>query len=182
MTNSRPRRKRCRFCKELFHPDPRLASRQYACSKPSCQKARKHTKQKKWFKRNPHYFQGRYPNTKKWLEAHPGYLKQYRCNHPEAVRRDNEKRKFRHRGAKKAYADIQVALSLQGHILKTLKPILAPIFNADIQVAFWKQLIIISMVSVSYLARTRADIQVPIAFSKSPRYPGRHDCKTNPGS
>ncbi len=40
------RRQRCRFCGELFHPDPRLKGKQYACSAPQCQLERKRAKQR----------------------------------------------------------------------------------------------------------------------------------------
>ncbi len=182
MTPSRPRRKRCRFCQELFLPDSRPGSRQYACSNPSCQRERKHQNQKKWLERNPGYFQGRYPNTKKWLDAHPGYLKEYRRKHTEAIRQDNEKRKIRHREAQKRRADIQVAISLQQPIIQTLtSPLFSP-QNADIQVAFWREVIIISILSATYLARARADIQDAIAFPTAAAYPGFHDSKTYSGS
>lgn len=180
MTPSPRRRKRCRFCKELFLPDPRPGARQYACAKPSCQKERKHRNQKTWLKRRPGYFKGRYPNTRKWLQAHPGYLQQYRRKHPQALQRDNIYRKIRHREAQKRRADIQVALSLQRPIRQTLTSSLFPHSNADIQDPFWRQVIIISLFSAAYLARARADIQDPIAFASSSPYPYLHDYETCP--
>jgi len=182
MTPSPPRRKRCRFCKELFLPDPRPGKRQYACAKPACQKERKHCNQKAWLKRNPRYFKGRYPNTRKWLQAHPGYLRQYRRNHPQALHRDNQYRKIRHREAQRRRADIQVALSLQEPITQTLTSSLFPQANADIQDPFWRQVIIISLFSASYLTRARADIQDSIAFASSSLYPFFHDYKTCPAT
>jgi hypothetical protein len=34
----RGKRRRCRFCNQLFAPDPRLKGRQIACSAPDCQR------------------------------------------------------------------------------------------------------------------------------------------------
>ena len=83
------RRTRCRFCRELFTPDPRLKGNQYACSAAECQHERKQANQRRWLARQPGYFTGRYPNTKDWLRSHPGYVVGYRRDHPDQVERDN---------------------------------------------------------------------------------------------
>jgi len=68
----------CMICNDSFKPDPRVGDRQKACSKLSCQQKRKQRNQDAWSSRNPGYFKGRYPNTKAWLEVHPGYLQTWR--------------------------------------------------------------------------------------------------------
>jgi hypothetical protein len=73
---------RCPYCRRLFNPNPRTKDRQKVCSRAECQKKRKRDSQKKWCKKNPTYFQGHYPRVKKWRDAHPGYLKNYRRNNP----------------------------------------------------------------------------------------------------
>jgi hypothetical protein len=78
----------CEICNESFTPDPRVGDRQHVCSKLSCQQERKRRSQAAWLNRNPGYFKGRYPNTKEWLEAHPGYLRTYRQQRRITVRRD----------------------------------------------------------------------------------------------
>jgi len=88
--------KRCRYCRRLFKPNPRTAYEQRACSSAECQKKRKKDAQKKWLKKNPKYFQGRYPQVKEWLDEHPGYLKEYRRNnrnHTGTVKRRTKKRR-----------------------------------------------------------------------------------------
>jgi hypothetical protein len=41
-------RKRCPFCRCLFTPDGRVASRQWACTKADCQARRRQHTQKQW--------------------------------------------------------------------------------------------------------------------------------------
>lgn len=152
----RPRRRnRCRFCEALFSPDPRLKSRQFACSKPQCQKARKRANDKQWLEKHPGYFRGRYYNTKAWLKAHPGYLKGYRRDHPEAVERDNDARKKRRSLAKELRADIQDSRLLEVPILKALKPHLQSPPGADIQDSSLSQAVFISVVSPPLARRLR---------------------------
>ena len=58
--------KQCHFCGRYFRPDPRVGSRQKACWRDPCRKARKILAQHRWTERNPGYFRGRYPYVKKW--------------------------------------------------------------------------------------------------------------------
>jgi hypothetical protein len=51
--SKRRSRKRCPFCEELFWPDPRTRGRQWACSKPACQKQRRRESQRRWRAKNP---------------------------------------------------------------------------------------------------------------------------------
>ena len=46
------RRKRCPFCRCLFWPDRRTEWRQWACSKESCQAARRKESQQRWRSKN----------------------------------------------------------------------------------------------------------------------------------
>jgi hypothetical protein len=58
--------KRCLFCGRYFTPDYRLKDRQKSCGRPECRKARKKKAQESWTKKNPGYFQGRYPYVRAW--------------------------------------------------------------------------------------------------------------------
>ncbi len=89
------KQKRCRYCRDLFRPDPRVRNQQIACGQASCRRARKREAQQKWVEKNPDYFSGRYPNTQEWLKEHPGYLRVYKETHPEYVRRNRIKQKQR---------------------------------------------------------------------------------------
>jgi hypothetical protein len=169
------RRRRCRFCSQLFLPDPRLKERQSACSSPDCQRQRKEAGQERWLARNPGYFDGRYPKIKAWLCSHPGYLARYRREHPEKVESDNQARKRRRMRAGTTRADIQVARSLQVPVQKAVTPALAGPTSAAIQEPLLSQVIAISLLSAACLTRARADIQAPIASGAPDGYPPRHE-------
>lgn len=51
-----PKKKRCRFCRRAFRPDPRQGSRQRACSAAACQQERRAETQARWRAKNPDYF------------------------------------------------------------------------------------------------------------------------------
>ncbi len=53
------RQKRCCVCKDPFWPHPRVGTRQRACRKPECQKARRAETQKAWREKNPDYWTAR---------------------------------------------------------------------------------------------------------------------------
>ena len=103
------KRKRCRYCKRLFIPDPRVGERQKTCGDPLCQKAHKAKNNTRWRGRNPDYFKNDYPRIKGWLDQHPGYLKQYRQSHPGYVKKNREARRLRYR-RKRLRVDIQAEI------------------------------------------------------------------------
>lgn len=53
------------------------------CGSEECKKWRKREVDRLWQEANPTYFQERYPETRKWLDEHPGYQARYRDEHPE---------------------------------------------------------------------------------------------------
>ena len=57
---SRARRRKCRNCKALFHPEPRNAYHQCFCSQNECRTASKRAAQRKWSRKpaNQDYFRG----------------------------------------------------------------------------------------------------------------------------
>lgn len=52
------RKRPCSICRRWFRPDPRVGRRQWACTKPECQQARRGKTQANWRARNPDYFTG----------------------------------------------------------------------------------------------------------------------------
>lgn len=113
---SRNRKRRCPYCNAIYFPDPRIKDRQRACKEQECQRRRKRESQRRWVKRNPGYFRGRYPNTKEWLSTHPDYIKRYRETHPEYVKRNREaqrQRDNRRRKGCKGVLDIQDKILIQ---------------------------------------------------------------------
>jgi len=49
------KQKRCRYCRRLFRPDPRVGSRQVACKRTECQRQRHRDADRRWHARNPDY-------------------------------------------------------------------------------------------------------------------------------
>jgi len=73
---------KCPFCKTLFRPHPSAAQRQYCCSKPECQRARKAENNRAFRAANPDYWQGAYQvnRTRRWRQKHPGYWRNEKRN------------------------------------------------------------------------------------------------------
>ena len=103
------RKKRCPHFQDYFIPYCSVGPRQKTCSKDACQKNRKAKNNREWRKRNPRYNKGDYPRTKEWLQMHPGYLKQYRKNHPQYMGKNRKSQLMRYR-SKKLCLDIQAEL------------------------------------------------------------------------
>ena len=75
----RLRRRKCRFCQDLFVPDYRNGHHQRFCSKEDCRRASKAASQRAWVGKscNQDYFRG-LENTQRvqqWRKEHPGYWK-----------------------------------------------------------------------------------------------------------
>jgi hypothetical protein len=73
-------KKKCKYCRRIFIPDPRVGERQISCFRSVCKTKRKAIAQKKWTKSNPDYFHGRYLETRIWRESNPNYQKVWRNN------------------------------------------------------------------------------------------------------
>lgn len=75
-----PKRRKCRCCKRLFLPDPRIKGRQRFCSLEACQRASKAASQRRWLSKhgNGDYFRGpdEVERVQKWRRKHPGYWRQ----------------------------------------------------------------------------------------------------------
>lgn len=80
----RRRRRRCRYCRELFLPRPHIKN-QKSCGALACSQARQHEANQKWLKKpaNREYFCGRYGRLREWLSQpeNCGYLRRYRQKH-----------------------------------------------------------------------------------------------------
>jgi hypothetical protein len=121
------------FCCREFVPNPRI-SEQKACSRKVCQKARHNQAQERWRRANPDVNRGLYPNTRRWLEKHPGYLRCYRATHPEYVAADNAARRRRHARRRRLRADIRDAFRRRKiEAIRVLR-------GADIQDTFRRQI------------------------------------------
>lgn len=73
-------KKICLYCGGKFVPRPNIGGRQKACGMLSCLRVRKKEADRKWHYRNRVIH---LQMIRDWFLAHPGYLKEYRKNHPE---------------------------------------------------------------------------------------------------
>lgn len=134
------RRRRCRFCRCLFYPDGRTKGKQYACSKAECQRQRKQQNQADWLARNPGYFKGRYPNTRKWLDARPGYLAAHRAQQPELREQHASEERERRKQRAQLCVDIQDLKTLQSIENKRVTSVLP---SVDIQDSITTELLLL---------------------------------------
>lgn len=73
---------RCQCCGRMFVPDRRVGARQKACS-AACRKIRKSESNKRFRRKNPDYWFGRYEMVKAWRAAHPDYQRNWRRRQKE---------------------------------------------------------------------------------------------------
>src|ERR1700704_4133865 len=81
------RRRKCRYCGNLFRADPRNRRHQKYCSIPACREAAKAARQRRWLSKpeNRDYFRGaaNIERVRAWRAVHPGY---WRRSGPQRVR------------------------------------------------------------------------------------------------
>ncbi len=69
--------KRCQCCGNTFVPDRRVGLRQKTCS-AACRKVMKRESNRRFRRKNPGYWLGRYEVVKSWRTEHPGYQREWR--------------------------------------------------------------------------------------------------------
>lgn len=69
--------KRCQCCGRKFVPNRRVGVRQKTCS-ATCRKVRKSESNKRFRRKNPDYWLGRYDVVKAWRKDRPDYQKTWR--------------------------------------------------------------------------------------------------------
>ena len=74
--------KRCASCGKRFVPDRRVGARQKTCS-AACRKDRKSESNKRFYRKNPDYWLGRYDVVKVWRKEHPDYQREWRRKRKE---------------------------------------------------------------------------------------------------
>lgn len=96
--------KLCEICGKGFRPAPRRWKKQTVCLRKKCRKKAKAMAHRRWLRKTPGYFQGRYPGLKgHWDYA--GYLRDYRVEHPEYVVAENRARRKRRKRQKPPAAE-----------------------------------------------------------------------------
>ena len=85
----RRRRRKCRNCGALFHPDARNAHHQRYCAEPACRRASKAASQRRWLSKpaNRDYFRGaaNVERVRAWRAEHPGYWRRGEEPAPSAL-------------------------------------------------------------------------------------------------
>jgi hypothetical protein len=81
-------RRRCPFCRRWYYPDPRLGQRQETCGRTECRQKQKRKSNQRWRAKNPGYFRGSYPQHKEKYGTRADYMRLYRHQHPEYVKRN----------------------------------------------------------------------------------------------
>ena len=84
----------CPHCEQAFQPSSRRPD-QAVCSQPDCQARRRNEYRRRKRQTDPEYAEVVRDSRRKWREAHPGYQKNYRQNHPEAVARNRQQQRQR---------------------------------------------------------------------------------------
>jgi len=74
--------KLCQCCGRMFVPDRRVGVRQKTCS-AACRKVRKSEGNKRFHRKNPDYWRGRYEVVKTWRKDHLDYQKTWRQRRKE---------------------------------------------------------------------------------------------------
>ena len=91
----------CFYCGSFFDPSPRHKN-QSACKKEKCQKAKKAAWQRHRMKTDPIYAANQKSSQQQWVNANPGYWKNYREKNPEKAERNRIAQAMRNRKARAA--------------------------------------------------------------------------------
>ncbi len=97
LKKARKKRKRCLFCRRLFHADPRTKGKQRYCSGKECQTARQRKNELDWRERNPDCMEEQREQTREWYRDHPDYSGQRRAANQELFLKNRKNTKIRMR-------------------------------------------------------------------------------------
>lgn len=92
--------RQCLCCKKLFIPLHNVPDQKY-CGDDQCRRTRRAQWQRQKLKNDPDYRENQAKARKKWSEAHPDYMRNYRKNN-EDYREKERKRSATSRNLKKA--------------------------------------------------------------------------------
>ena len=102
----------CCHCGSFFPRSPRHRNQNY-CMKPDCRRAKKAAWKREKMRTDPEFRLGQQLANKKWANAHPGYWKTYRSDHPDKAQRNRALQLIRNRNRRrppktKSPADVEV--------------------------------------------------------------------------
>jgi hypothetical protein len=94
----------CPYCQQLFVPSI-YRPQQVVCSQPECQRRRRREYHRQKLARDSLYRQVAQESQKKWRDAHPDYLREYRAKHPAAVARNRQRQQVRDQKPRLAFLE-----------------------------------------------------------------------------
>lgn len=154
----------CCICDRVIIPHPKAGKRQKTCGDERCRKEYKKESNARWRKENPDHWKDDYPRVKGWLDLHPGYLKQYRGEHPEYVQKNRDNQRLRDH-KRKVHLDIQAKLNRQPSDIVRIIETAPQVSRLDIQADLIMQPIEVTLL-LSHLFRIAPlDIQDKMEFT-----------------
>ena len=84
----------CRYCQQLFPPS-KFRRDQSVCGQPDCQRKRRRDDHRHRLETDAEYAQVVRDSRRKWRQAHPEYLKNYRQTHGAQVERNRQQQRRR---------------------------------------------------------------------------------------
>jgi hypothetical protein len=84
----------CRYCQQLFQPS-KFRRDQSVCGQPECQRKRRTDDHRHRLEIDAEYAQVVRDSRRKWRQAHPEYLKNYRQAHAAQVERNRQQQRRR---------------------------------------------------------------------------------------
>ena len=156
-------KKTCCICATCFIPHRTVGDRQKTCGNQSCQTRHKQNVNARWRSNNPGYNRDDYPRVRTWLDQHPGYLAQYRNDHPEYVRKNREAQKRRDR-QRRRHLDIQAKLTRQPAEIMDQLTEAPPASDLDIQDEYTLKPMEITFVLSHFAHMPCLDIQAEMDF------------------
>jgi len=109
---------RCPYCQQWFTPSV-YRPQQVICSQAKCQQRRRREYHRQKLANDAEYRQGARESQKKWRDAHPNYLREYRAKHPAAVTRNRQRQQVRDQKPRLAFLEKNnLALDLKRSVAK----------------------------------------------------------------
>ena len=96
--------RRCPYCQCWFTPSV-YRPQQSVCSQAQCQRQRRRDYHRRKLVTDEVYRKVAQDSQKKWRQAHPAYMRQYRTEHPEAVVRNRQRQQVRDQKPRLAFLE-----------------------------------------------------------------------------
>ena len=108
----------CPYCQQLFTPSV-YRPQQVVCGRLECQRRRRREYHRRKRATDAEYRQTTRNSQKKWRDAHPDYLREYRARHPAVVAGNRQRQRVRDQKARLAFLEKNnLALDLKRSVAK----------------------------------------------------------------